>query len=159
MVQEWRGLVLLRFLCAGPWQLAHRVNPFPRGMKPFVRTTREDCWTGLTSIRTQVAFVFNNLNGLGYAVNPFGGDDAEYTAQAKALSDTMNKAWINFFVNQDPNVGGSIDDEWPVYDAESGGGLGQNMVFELEGSHAEWDDHRAEGINWFIDNALAVFGS
>ncbi|KAK0389867.1 hypothetical protein NLU13_3440 [Sarocladium strictum] len=105
----------------------------------------------------EVAFVFNNLNGLGYAVNPFGGDDAEYTAKAKKLSGLMNKAWINFFVDQDPNGGGV--GSWPVYDADAGGGLGQNIVFDLEGAHPEWDDYRAEGMHWFIKNALAVFGS
>jgi hypothetical protein len=68
----------------------------------------------------------------------------------------MNKAWINFFVNQDPNTEAAA---WPEYDAEAGGGVGQNIVFDLEGGHSEWDDYRAEGMNWFIRNALAVFGS
>lgn len=71
----------------------------------------------------------------------------------------MNTAWINFFVNQDPNSAKSSSDAWPVYDAKAGGGLGKNIVFDLDGAHAEWDEHRAEGINWFIENALAVFGS
>jgi carboxylesterase type B len=106
----------------------------------------------------EVAFVFNNLKGLGYATNPFGGDNAEYIAQAKALSGTMNKAWINFFAGVDPNSDGT-DVAWPEYDAEAGGGAGQNIVFDLEGSHTEWDDYRAEGMNWFIKNALTVFGS
>jgi carboxylesterase type B len=104
-----------------------------------------------------VAFVFNNLNGYGYAINPFGGDDPEYIAQAKALSDIMNKAWINFFVTQNPNPVNATDAAWPSYGV--GGGLGQNIVFDLEGAHAEMDDHRVEGINWFIENALTVFGS
>jgi carboxylesterase type B len=106
-----------------------------------------------------VAFVFNNLNGNGYAINPFGGNDTEYITQAKALSNTMNKAWINFFVSQNPNLDNGTNAAWPAYDTTVGAGLGQNIVFSLEGSHAEWDIHRAEGINWLINNALAVFGS
>jgi carboxylesterase type B len=105
----------------------------------------------------EVAFVFNNLNGYGYATNPFGGDDAEYIAQATALSNTMNKAWINFFVGQDPNPGNATNAAWPSYGVD--GGLGQNIVFDLESAHVERDDHREEGINWFIENALTVFGS
>ncbi|KAH7329658.1 carboxylesterase [Stachybotrys elegans] len=107
----------------------------------------------------QVAFVFNNLNGNGYAINPFGGSDAEYIVPAKALSNTMNRAWINFFVSQDPNLDNTTDAAWPAYDAAASGGLGRNIVFDLDGAHSEWDDHRTEGINWFIENALAVFGS
>lgn len=99
------------------------------------------------------------MNGIGYATNPFGGSNAEYVVQAKALSNTMNRAWINFFVSQDPKLGNTTDAAWPVYDVMAGGGIGQNIVFDLDGAHKEWDDHRTEGINWFIKNALTVFGS
>lgn len=47
----------------------------------------------------QVVFVFNNLNGFGYVVNLFGGDDIEYIFQVKEFFVFMNKVWINFFVN------------------------------------------------------------
>ena len=85
----------------------------------------------------QVAFVFLNFNGEGYAVNPFGGDNKVYTAKAKALATTMATAWVNFVNHLDPNgkkglglPGGST---WPKYDTGAGGGVGQNVIWDLAG--------------------------
>lgn len=113
-------------------------------------------------VELQVAFVFLNTNGDGYAVNPFGGNGT-YPRKAKALAKTMSTAWINFVTGLDPNGKKGLvckgDLEWPIYTTSAGGGVGEEIVFDVEGSYVETDDFRAEGINWMIENSLAVFGS
>lgn len=107
----------------------------------------------------EVAFVFDNTLGTGYATNPF----ANTTAAFPALAKTMSTAWVNFVVGLDPNgaqgLGISDVDAWPVYNASEGGGVGKNIVFDVNGSYTEWDNYRAEGIQWMIDNSLSLFGN
>ncbi|KAK1541710.1 carboxylesterase [Colletotrichum paranaense] len=105
----------------------------------------------------EVAFVFNNLNGLGYDVNPFGGNSTSYTEKATALSKTMSAAWVNFFVSLDPNGAPDLD-EWPAYSTE-GGASGSDVVFGLNGTVLETDDWRAEGMSWMIKHGLDIFGN
>lgn len=111
----------------------------------------------------EVAFVFDNTQGLGYATNPFGAANTTTHTAFVALARTMSNAWVNFFVGLDPNGGAAAWEEggigWPVYNATEGGGVGRNIVFAAEGSYTEWDDFRAEGIQWMIDNSLALFGN
>ncbi|KAM4064099.1 carboxylesterase family protein [Hirsutella rhossiliensis] len=112
----------------------------------------------------EVAFVFHNWNGEGYSpANPFGGNDAVYTAKATALSTNMSTAWINFINELDPNgkedIGLPKNETWPKYDRTAGGGVGRNIVWDLDGAFVEMDDWRAEGINWMIENAMTVFGT
>lgn len=106
----------------------------------------------------EVAFVFDNTRGDGYEKNPFANNTQPLTALAK----TMSTAWVNFITSQDPNgpegLGLPDGETWPVYDASVGGGVGQNIVWSDKGSYVEMDSWRAEGINYFIDNSLAVFG-
>ncbi|KAI1844334.1 hypothetical protein JX265_010237 [Neoarthrinium moseri] len=104
----------------------------------------------------EVAFVFYNLNGDGYETNPFANTTQAY----KDLALTMSTSWINFFVGLNPN-GETVSPAWPAYDTSVGGGVGQNVVYTVRnnGSFVETDDYRAEGINWFIQNALTVFGN
>lgn len=110
----------------------------------------------------EVAYVFYNIDGLGYAQNPFAGAPPSH----KALAKTMSDSWVRFFVAMDPTVGNSSGPpethpvQWPVYDAKSGGGVGKNIVWDAERvSYTEWDSWRAEGINWMIQNSLSAFGS
>ncbi|KAH7120493.1 Alpha/Beta hydrolase protein [Dactylonectria macrodidyma] len=109
----------------------------------------------------EVAFVFHNLNGDGYATNPFGGTGT-YPEKAKALSKTMSTAWINFVTGLDPNGKGghrfSKKSNWPVYDV-SKGKSGKGVVFDLDGSSVEADNWRAEGMAWFAKHSLDVFGN
>jgi carboxylesterase type B len=105
---------------------------------------------------TEVAFVFYNIAGVGYAVNPFENGPESYKVVAKAMSD----AWVRFFVGMDPTGGASSGLQWPVYDHKTGGGVGKNIVWDAERvSYLEWDSWRAEGIDWMIQNSLSVFGS
>jgi carboxylesterase type B len=108
----------------------------------------------------EVAFVFDNIRGDGYAENPFANDTA---GALTALAKTMSTAWVNFVTGQDPNgpkgLGlPGVEEGWPVYNTSAGGGVGQNIVWTDKGSYVEMDSWRAEGINYFIENSLAVFG-
>lgn len=103
----------------------------------------------------EVAFVFDNTNGIGYATNPFANKPESF----KALAKTMSRAWANFFVSLDPNGSSGVEGlSWPAYDIRYGGGVGQGIVFDETKSYVEMDSWRAEGINWYIENALSVFG-
>lgn len=109
----------------------------------------------------EVAFVFDNVLGVGYdaAPDPF----ANTTAAFPALAKTMSTAWVNFVVGLEPNGAQGLGipgvDAWPVYNASAGGGAGRNIVFSVNGSYTEWDSYRAEGIEWMRANSLAVFGN
>ena len=71
----------------------------------------------------------------------------------------MSRAWANFFVSLDPNGAGNVGGvSWPEYDVKAGGGVGRGIVFDVDKNYVEMDSFRAEGINWFVKNALAVFG-
>lgn len=117
----------------------------------------------------EVAFVFDNVLAVGYDAqpDPFANTSAAFPALAKAMST----AWVNFVVGLDPNGAGGATATtglefpgsgavaWPAYNASEGGGVGRNMVFSVNGSYVEWDDFRAEGMRWMIENSLPVFGN
>ncbi|TAQ84276.1 hypothetical protein B7494_g7408 [Chlorociboria aeruginascens] len=110
----------------------------------------------------EVAFVFRNKHGAGYAINPLGGDDATALGE---LAESMSRAWVGFVARGDPNAGldhcrysrgGSV--EWKPYDAILGGG---NLVWRSEsrgGSINERDIFRGEGIAFIMQNLLVLFG-
>ncbi|KAG9670974.1 alpha/beta-hydrolase, partial [Aureobasidium melanogenum] len=114
---------------------SYRFNAIPTGSE-FVAHFQE------------VAFVFNNLNGLGYAIDPFANKSSAFTD----LSDFMSKSWVTFVHDLTPNgfVGkNSSLPAWPVYSVEAP----QNMVFDANvTSHTEPDTWRAEGIKLITDN-------
>ncbi|KAH6849893.1 Alpha/Beta hydrolase protein [Chaetomium sp. MPI-CAGE-AT-0009] len=107
----------------------------------------------------EVAFVFDNTRGDGYASNPFNGSQALIS-----LAKTMSTAWVNFVTAQDPNGPKGLDlpggAKWPIYNATVGGGVGQNIVWtdKGEGSYVEMDSFRAEGMSYLIENSQAIFG-
>ncbi|KAG6098773.1 hypothetical protein E4U30_007550 [Claviceps sp. LM220 group G6] len=112
----------------------------------------------------EVAFVFHNLDGVGYETNPFGGNDTQYTKKARALATTMCAQWVNFIVHQDPNGPRGSENapentSWPVFNSQDGGGSGRGMLLRLDGPSVEWDDVRAAAFNWFIENDLGLFGN
>lgn len=129
--QTWAG--------AGVPAYCYRFNAIPAGLPATV---------GVTHFQ-EVAFVFNNVNGLGYTLNPFLDKPESYFA----LSKLMSCSWASFVHDLDPNsfrssaVGMKIAggaDEWPKYGT---GGAAQNIVWDANvTSHAEPDDFRAAGI-------------
>ncbi|KAK2007572.1 carboxylesterase [Colletotrichum eremochloae] len=68
----------------------------------------------------EVAFVFDNTDGLGYetavSVDPFADKPASY----KRLANVMSRMWVAFVVDGDPNRNGGVSDvTWPAYDVEN----------------------------------------
>ncbi|KAG9515783.1 alpha/beta-hydrolase, partial [Aureobasidium melanogenum] len=114
---------------------SYRFNAIPTGSE-FVAHFQE------------VAFVFNNLNGLGYAIDPFANKSSAFTD----LSDFMSKSWVTFVHDLTPNGFAGKNSSlpaWPVYSVEAP----QNMVFDANvTSHTEPDTWRAEGIKLITDN-------
>lgn len=104
----------------------------------------------------EVAFVFNNTRGEGYAVDPFANTTVAY----ERLAREMSRSWVGFITRGDPNIHGLKDvKKWPVYNATTGGGVGRDFVFTVNGSsHAEADDWRGEGIAFINEHALDVYG-
>ncbi|KAK1999026.1 carboxylesterase [Colletotrichum falcatum] len=127
---------------------AYRFDVTPNGLPEFIGSTHFQ----------EVAFVFDNVNGLGYATNPFGGNDTVYTTKAVALAKTMSTAWVNFFVSLDPNGAPGLGD-WPVYGTKGEAGVGSDVVFGIDGPFVETDDWRKEGMDWMIEHALDIFGN
>ncbi|KAH0373221.1 alpha/beta-hydrolase, partial [Aureobasidium melanogenum] len=116
---------------------SYRFNAIPTGSE-FVAHFQE------------VAFVFNNLNGLGYAIDPFANKSAAFTD----LSDFMSKSWVTFVHDLDPNGYAGKNSSlptWPAYSVSAP----QNMVFDANvTSHTEPDTWRAEGIKLITDNNI-----
>ena len=87
----------------------------------------------------EVAFVFNNKDGVGYppvSDNPFREQPTSYFE----LSDKMSQAWIRFVHD------GSPGEFWPRYD---GGKGARNYVWDAnvtDRGYLEKDSWRSEGI-------------
>jgi carboxylesterase type B len=107
----------------------------------------------------EVAFVFDNINGDGYSVNPFANKSAAYPALAK----TMSNAWVNFVTTLNPNGAAGLSlpggATWPVYNTTAGGGVGEEIVWSTDGSYIEMDSWRAAGMNWMAYHSRTVFGN
>lgn len=107
-------------------------------------------WMGVPHF-SEVAFVFDNTDGLGYdeahdSVNPFEGKPAVYFDLAR----TMSRAWASFIHDGSVGVDGA---QWPAYSREQP----QNLVWdahETEPVYTEPDIFRAEGIRFILDHAL-----
>jgi carboxylesterase type B len=104
----------------------------------------------------EVAFVFNNTAGAGYDVDPFPNT----TVSFEKLARLMSRSWVGFVTLGNPNCHGFRGvEEWPVFNATSGGGVGREFVFMVNGSsHAEVDGRRGEAIAFLSEHALDVYG-
>lgn len=130
--QTWAG--------AGIPAYCYRFNAIPAGIPAEV---------GVTHFQ-EVAFVFDNINGLGYAIDPFLDKPQSYFD----LSKLMSCSWASFVHDLDPNsfrssragqqIAGAAD-PWPKYGTAS---AAQNIVWDANvTSHAEPDTFRAAGID------------
>ncbi|KAI0477082.1 Alpha/Beta hydrolase protein [Xylariaceae sp. FL0804] len=127
---------------------SYRFNTIPAGIPWEV---------GVTHFQ-EVAFVFDNTEGLGYnaeheTTNPFEGKPQAY----KDLAKLMSCSWASFIHDLDPNgfKGRYADAEpWPAYSLDEP----QNIVWDAnrtELAYAEADVWRKEGIQWILDHAKA----
>ncbi|KAH8667110.1 carboxylesterase family protein [Xylariales sp. PMI_506] len=105
----------------------------------------------------EVAFVFNNVNGLGYenavAVNPFAGEPDTFTD----LANIISRMWVSFVVNLDPNYNNATSVYWPQYTLDNP----QNIVFDVNATDLaflEPDTYRAEAIAYMSDRLDTVWG-
>ncbi|TQN66741.1 Lipase 1 [Colletotrichum shisoi] len=98
----------------------------------------------------EVAFVFNNTDGLGYetavAENPFDGKPETY----RELANVMSRMWVAFITEGDPNRNGGVSNvTWPAYDAEKPEIMGFDAnVTSL--AHVRPDTYRTEQIEYLI---------
>ncbi|EXJ95768.1 triacylglycerol lipase [Capronia coronata CBS 617.96] len=104
----------------------------------------------------EVAFVYNNVQGLGYdtavGVNPFANEPESYNR----LANIMSRMWVSFIVDSDPNGNNATSVHWPVYTLDSP----QNVVFDTNVTdllYVEPDYYRAEGIQYIIDRFISVY--
>lgn len=96
----------------------------------------------------EVAFVFNNTEGVGYSSNPFENKPESY----KELADLMSRMWVTFMAKRDPN----LDDAtaWPKYNLEQP----ENIVFNANNtglSYVAKDDDRKEAIEYIFEEVYA----
>ncbi|KAF3342890.1 hypothetical protein VD0002_g5266 [Verticillium dahliae] len=94
----------------------------------------------------EVAFVFNNVAGRGYAPNPFEGRPQSYVE----LADLMSKMWVSFIHGGDPNVDAV---QWPKYS----GANPTNLVFDPSRDnlrYTEVDDYREAGIDYLLHSVF-----
>ncbi|PNS17192.1 hypothetical protein CAC42_7246 [Sphaceloma murrayae] len=137
-----RRLTCQTWASAGLDAYCYRFNAIPAGIPWPIQATHFQ----------EVAFVFNNLRGLGYAVNPFENKTEAYAT----LSGLMSRSWASFVYDLNPNNWTARAqygaEEWPRYDTE----MPRDFVFDANvTSYAEADTYRAEGIKIInANNAL-----
>ncbi|KAL6359047.1 hypothetical protein LRP88_09246 [Fusarium phalaenopsidis] len=99
----------------------------------------------------EVAFVFNNIHGVGYATNPFEGKPETFVE----LADLMSKMWVSFIHGTDPNVsGGNSTLAWPKYTLDKP----DNYVFDVNHTalaYLEKDDYREAPIDYLLQSVFA----
>ncbi|KAI9691724.1 MAG: hypothetical protein M1822_007796 [Bathelium mastoideum] len=125
----------------------YRFNAIPTGIP----------WTSGVTHFQEVAFVFDNTNGLGYATDPFVNKSEAYFK----LASLMSKSWASFVYDQEPNdwpdrdsyaLNGSSVAAWPKYDNANP----MDMVWDANRtSYPEPDTFRKAGIALINEDALA----
>lgn len=101
---------------------------------------------------SDVAFIFNNLNGYGYSPNPFEGMPDSYTQ----LSYLMAGSWASFVTDLNPNTWSgrgrnATTADWPVYTIDDP----KNLVWDANvTTYVEQDTWRSEGIKLIQSLAL-----
>ena len=124
----------------------YRFNTIPAGLSWEI---------GVTHFQ-EVAFVFDNTDGLGYnkahgTINPFKNKPRSYYDLAKLMSSS----WASFIYDLDPNGfkgRHSSADDWPMYSLDDP----QNIVWDANVTslgYAEPDTWRKEGIEWILEHA------
>lgn len=120
----------------------------------------------------EVAFVFDNTEGQGYAVNPFEGEPRSFVE----LADLMSRMWVAFVSSGNPNVRRSESTtakqrrarrysadksgtdttclKWPRYQLDNP----RNIVFDVNTTqltYLEPDNYRQEEIEFLLQNYYA----
>ncbi|GAB7340076.1 hypothetical protein MBLNU457_6569t1 [Dothideomycetes sp. NU457] len=127
-----RRLTCETWAAAGVSAYCYRFNAQPNGVS----------WPAGVPHFQEVAFVFNNIQGVGYAVDPFANKSQSYID----LSNLMSKSWASFIYDTNPNnfTGrpGNVT-AWPRYSVSNP----MDIVWDANvTSYAEPDTFRKEGI-------------
>ncbi|KAK7420289.1 hypothetical protein QQZ08_010489 [Neonectria magnoliae] len=96
----------------------------------------------------EVAFVFNNIHGIGYAANPFEGKPWSYIK----LADLMSKMWVAFIHDTNPNLRRDAI-AWPQYKPSRP----NNLVFDTNYRNLRYvakDNYRKEGITYLLNSVF-----
>jgi triacylglycerol lipase len=122
---------------------SYRFNVIPAGLPAAIGVTHYQ----------EVAWVFNNIDGVGYATNPFNGSLINRPGYVQ-VSTLMSRMWASFATDLDPNNHGLTGyPTWPKYtlDVE---GAGDNFVFDANvTSYVERDDYRVPGMAFIAGKA------
>ncbi|KAH6673958.1 lipase [Plectosphaerella plurivora] len=97
----------------------------------------------------EVAFVFNNVKGTGYAASPFAGKPQTYVE----LADLMSKMWVAFIHDSNPNLSSELGLEWPRYTGASP----NNLVFDTNQTGLRYiakDDDRPAEIAYLLESVF-----
>jgi len=131
---------------AGIPTYCYRFNVIPAGIPPEIGVTHA----------VDIAFVFLNLQGIGYATPPFQNKPKSYRDLARFISSS----WVSFMHDMDPNSWRKTydwhgaEEMWPRYDVQNP----MDMLLDANvTSHAEPDTFRKEGIDLIITNNLAEY--
>ncbi|GIJ83225.1 hypothetical protein Asppvi_001745 [Aspergillus pseudoviridinutans] len=95
-----------------------------------------------------VAFVFDNIEGIGYAANPFANEPQSHLE----LADLMRKMWVHFIHYTSPNLE-TATIAWPKYKP----GLHNTLVFDTDYEYLGYiakDKYRKEAISYLQDHVF-----
>ncbi|KAF5680079.1 triacylglycerol lipase V, partial [Fusarium heterosporum] len=100
----------------------------------------------------EVAFVFNNIKGVGYGANPFEGKPETFVQ----LADLMSKMWVAFMHDLTPNSVETAPEHtaWPQYSLLQP----QNLVFDVNKTDVTYvapDTVRKEEIAFLLNDVFA----
>lgn len=125
---------------------SYRFDVIPDGIGPSMAVTHFQ----------EVAFVFNNVLGVGYDTPPFLRKPKSF----HDLADFMSNSWISFVYHLDPNewrksyTWNGLEPEWPIYNSSNP----TSFVFDANRtSYLEPDVFRKEAIQLINDNVLSVY--
>jgi carboxylesterase type B len=121
---------------------SYRFNIIPAGLSAAIGVTHYQ----------EVAWVFNNIDGVGYATSPFNGSLINRPAYVQ-VSTLMSRMWASFATDLDPNNHGLTGyPTWPKYKVANG--VGENFVFDANvTSYVEKDDYRVPGMAFIAAKA------
>ncbi|KAH6880040.1 Alpha/Beta hydrolase protein [Thelonectria olida] len=101
----------------------------------------------------EVAFVFDNTEGVGYSANPFEGKPATFIQ----LADLMSKMWVAFIHDTNPNLSSgpcSKGAVWPQYKLSQP----NNLVFDVNRTNLRYiakDNVRTTEMSYLLSNVFA----
>lgn len=144
-----RRLTCATWAAAGIPAYCYRFNAITANVSPVIAVTHFQ----------EVAFVFNNILGVGYPpqnLNPFQGKGQATIDLAKFMSSS----WIGFVSDLDPNswrAGAGwkgTEASWPVYEVDRP----MNIVLDANvSSYVEMDTYRDEGMRLINANNFGVY--